>query len=156
MARRIEKDTFHLQQGPLHRKTTLIATQCSIGANGAVARYDYRKGVRCQCCAYGPRSVGITKMPGDPLIGAHPAPGNSMFSAKDLLLKPRTEIHADIDEREADVFARQECCNPVGDMINLCAGRRSDPGKGYPDNLSSRRVWLRDHDTQDFRLFPMD
>lgn len=156
MAGSIEKNAFPLEQFPLHLKAPLIAAQCPVGANGAVAGYDYRKGVRCQRGANGPCSAGIIKMPRDPLISAHPATGNSVFSTQDLLLKRWTEIHADIDEREADVVACKECRDPVGDVIYLRAVRRSQPGKGGPDNLVGRRVWLRDHDTQDFQLSPMD
>jgi hypothetical protein len=72
------------------------------------------------------------------------------------LLKFGAQIQTGNAERKLDIFASQECCNLVGNKINLGAGRRYEIGKVGLDKLLGRDSVLGEQSTPDFRLFTMN
>ena len=67
-------------------------------------------------CPGGPR---MAQMPGDPLIGAHPSPGDSIFRPQDLLLERGAQIEAGDVEGEAEGLSGQKGRDPFGNRIEL-------------------------------------
>ena len=61
---------------------SLKSPECSVEADGPVTGDDDGERVAGQGGADGPGSPRVTQMPGDPLIRAHPSPGNSICLAE--------------------------------------------------------------------------
>jgi hypothetical protein len=148
--------SFHFQQSPLHFHPALKSAECSVGADSPVTGDDDGKRVMGQGGANGPGGPRITQMPGYPLIGTHPSPGNSMFGPQDLLLERGTQIETGDVEGEAEVFPGQEGRNPVGHRIDRGRRRRNGIREQGFDHLFGRKTGPGEQDAPDLRLPLLD
>ena len=151
-ARTVNRDPFHFQQHPLHFHPALKSAECSVGANGPVTGDDEGKRVVGQGGADGPGSPRKAQMLGDPLIGAHLSPGNSMFRPQDLLLKRGTQIEAGDFEGEAEVLSGQESRDPVGQRIDFVSRRSAGIREQGFDRLFGRNPGPGKQDAPNLRL----
>ena len=84
---------YPISDKPLRVARPLFYSSYSISVDGLISfSFFLASSIDLTCCvgqggADGPGSPRMAQMPGDPLIGAHLSPGNSMFGPQDLLLK---------------------------------------------------------------------